>query len=1281
MASDTRSSPAPPSSPADLSRAHGHSHNNSPHHRPHNPFHYGSHGLGNQQFEYLYPSSDGSGPVQQYFDSASSPNTALRQLLTYSHAKYSAYPVTTSRDELVRVFSLLDEWTKHFVLQGLVQPARPPSSESPSPLTSSMFSLPAVGPQFQFQPSAARYHFDPNIADCTSSVLEAWLLGGCIAYTLGDMNRAVDWNARILRVDSYRLTIFILNSYVEAMSNLAAAYRALHRYNDAEAWWNRAIQLRPSYWDAADHLFTLLCHQQQYDKASNILQFVESHAISSNISADLPRFLAILHAKGTLLYSMEDYVGAAEAYSRVLAFAACGRVDLLEAPSKLPSNTPSDRNEQPSASSSFQMLVLQARTALGARYGPRLLLTPLQAQSCLTDVFGGDLPGIRSINDVSRRQAISHTTANTLLTLAKILQDAIATGNASNSSGTNKQTELSDKEHPPHDSAEGIQSTERSHKFISRSHTNKAASLAVLNLIMGRMPSVYDVLPMYYLSLALHPSASTANNIGILLASLAPALPIPREHMLALEYYRYGLTLDNRHPHLYTNLGSLLKDQGQITEAIRMYECAVACDIHFDIALANLANAVRDQGRVEEAIEYYRRAVAVNPNFDEASCGLANALSSVCDWAGRGCAGAELVGVDDAGNICGVNKSGWISKITETVDRQLRNAQSWGRGIVSAEYDNIANEIMLALGLSSVNDPRMDIWLNELMNIQVSAIDEGSKLVELLEAAARFSRWRAYQEFYVRRSSSEGISRSISEFHRPKLPSSLLLPVAPTVLPFHTFTMPFNPIEVREISRRTALRVSVSAMRSEWLPPYVYPPPPPPTEYLRVGYVSSDFNNHPLSHLMQNVFGYHYESVGTQFPVYGICYATTASDSSPYRLKIEAEAHEFIDVSKWSTHDIVERIVKDGIHILVNLNGFTRGARNDIFVCRPAPLSISFMGFAGSMGSEWMDYLLADKVTVPPSTVRQFKAGHNLSHKILRHHDLENDNSWVYFEDLVFCRHSFFCCDQKQSAPDAHNEQSDHWSPEEHEQNLESKWQEEVTRRNAMRRELFPQLPPETIIFANFNQLYKIDPAIFMTWLKILIRVPNSVLWLLTFPKTGMTHLLEFATKWAGPAIARRIIFTNVATKEGHLLRCRVPDLVLDTPECNAHTTATDVIWAGTPLLTFARHEHKMCSRIATSVLLSALPPDTESSMASRLIVSSEAEYEQCAVDLASTNCGSELLEIRRTLFLRRTKADIFDTRRWTRDLERAYWMMWNRWLDKGGDIIIDQDKDRNLYL
>jgi hypothetical protein len=203
---------------------------------------------------------------------------------------------------------------------------------------------------------------------------------------------------------------------------------------------------------------------------------------------------------------------------------------------------------------------------------------------------------------------------------------------------------------------------------------------------------------------------------------------------------------------------------------------------------------------------------------------------------------------------------------------------------------------------------------------------------------------------------------------------------------------------------------------------------------------------------MQSVFGFHNPSRARAF-----CYATTASDNSVHRQQIEREAPVFRDASTWSADRLVQQIVQDEIHVLVNLNGYTRGARNEVFAARPAPIQMSFMGFAGTLGAEWCDYILADKTAIPPDTLRPSRRNLDLEDQLLDQQSHDNED-WVYSENIIFCKETFFCCDHAQSES----------------RESQSTWEDEQSKRWKMRKELFPSLSDDAIILGNFNQLYKV---------------------------------------------------------------------------------------------------------------------------------------------------------------------------------------------------------------
>lgn len=456
-------------------------------------------------------------------------------------------------------------------------------------------------------------------------------------------------------------------------------------------------------------------------------------------------------------------------------------------------------------------------------------------------------------------------------------------------------------------------------------HETTLAILHTLSKLFQEENAMHLSISCYYTSLRLLPTPNACNNLGILLTSLG----LPERIEEAIQWYTYGLSLDGQHVHLYTNLGSALKDRGRVTEAIGCYQRALQIQPDFAIALANLGNAFKDIGNVEEAIDCYRKALTFQPDFVDAFCNYVHSLMFICDWKDR-------------------NKH--FSRIRRILSDQLKQQEE---------------------------------------------------------------------------------SRSMMS--------------VPTILPFHTFTYPLSIGQVRTISVRNAQRIRRAVEVAGWLPNEGYPNPVfEEGQRFKVGYVSSDFGNHPLSHLMQSVFGLHDRS---RFEIYA--YALSANDLSEFRLRIEREAEHFVDCHAWSTQAIVERIVQDGILMLVNLNGYTKGARNDVFAARPSPLQMTYMGFAGTLGAKWIDYFIVDEVAAPQQ-IQEIDGG-------------------LYTEQLMYLPHSYFVNDHKQHFREGVVERTlaDGTKLKYGEADI-------AETRRLYRSQLFPDLEDDVIIFANFNQLYKV---------------------------------------------------------------------------------------------------------------------------------------------------------------------------------------------------------------
>ncbi|KDQ07686.1 glycosyltransferase family 41 protein [Botryobasidium botryosum FD-172 SS1] len=865
---------------------------------------------------------------------------------------------------------------------------------------------------------------------------------------------------------------------------------------------------------------------------------------------------------------------------------------------------------------------------LGGGILPITHLLPAQTShlpSLLFPTFSGFLPSmclqdqntgeIKTPSDSRMCQQANHVTAGVLLALAKLFQDALST----------------------------------SALEFAESGTSIRTSISL-------------VLVFYYLSFALHATPSTCNNLGVLLSTLNTTGSAVNEQghqewvdgkRLAHAYYQKGLEVDPHHPHLLANLGSLIKDQGRIDEALRLYEKAIELKPDFDIALANIGNTLKDHGRVRDSIPFYHRAVTANPNFADAICGLVSALGAVCDWRGRGSVNADqhldlqgrLLPKSDATYI------GWIDRLVGVCEKQIAAGYVYNVGAVRSHstLEGWMALIQQCIG-PSLSEGQRSRWVSHLRRFYSdfdrteARVNEGGFIIRLVERLTRAVQQRWYIEVYGQKLHSDGghiivpifndvSAEAAAEYRRPTIPASMAIAPALSVLPFHTFTYPLSPRVTRLISHRIALYTSHTTLVQSWLPSHVYPPPTPSPK-INIGYVSSDFNDHPLAHLMQSVFGFHDLE---RFNVF--LYALVPSDGSSYRTKIEREAQHFMDVSAWTSQQIVEQIVRDGIQI------------------------------------RWCDYLLCDSTVCPPKSSaaeqwwrrsqgvepRPETEDPSEAQRILNF-DVDTDpeslsEDWMYTEKLIYMPHTFFVTDHKQTFGGVHdnNEVVDSVVV----------WQEEQIRRGHMRHEIFPDLSDDVIIFANFNQV------IFATWLRILSQHPKSILWLLRFPGAGEEHLTRTAREWGGLEVAARVRFTDVAAKEEHIKRGRAVDLFLDTIECNAHTVAADILWSGTPILTWPQHKLKMCSRVGASIA-------NATGFGDAMIVENLSEYEGRAISFARSvrystvpdstgryyRSGSgELVDLRRNLYLNRYRMPLFDTARWTRNIEKAYTEAWSRWV------------------
>jgi predicted O-linked N-acetylglucosamine transferase (SPINDLY family) len=334
--------------------------------------------------------------------------------------------------------------------------------------------------------------------------------------------------------------------------------------------------------------------------------------------------------------------------------------------------------------------------------------------------------------------------------------------------------------------------------------------------------------------------------------------------------------------------------------------------------------------------------------------------------------------------------------------------------------------------------------------------------------------------------------------------------------------------------------------------------------------------------LMAELFEKHDKS---KFELFAFSFGPDIKD--PMRARVEAAFDQFIDVTSMSDKEIAEFSRMLGIDIAIDLKGSTKDHRFGIFSYRAAPVQVSYLGYPGTMGAEYIDYLIADKTLIPEESQK------------------------FYTEKIAYMPHSYQVNDRSRVISD----------------------------RVFTKQEV--GLPEEGFVFACFNSNYKITPDVFDVWARILNSVEGSVLWLFEENKTASANLRKEAQK-RGLA-QERLVFAPKMELSEHLARHKLADLFIDTLPCNAHTTASDALWAGLPVLTCMGES--FASRVAASLLNAIEMPE--------LITSSLEEYEELAIDLGNDHQRVQSLKLK--LDHNKLTTPLFDSSLFTKDIENLY--------------------------
>jgi protein O-GlcNAc transferase len=725
----------------------------------------------------------------------------------------------------------------------------------------------------------------------------------------------------------------------------------------------------------------------------------------------------------------------------------------------------------------------------------------------------------------------------------------------------------------------------------------------------------------------------------------------------ALASYERAIALDPRPAILWNNRGNALSELKRFPDALKSYEKAISLDPRYSDAFENRADALDLMDRGDEALSGYERAAALDPQNTSAMRKRARLLAKLNRHEEALSAFDALLALDSNDVAAAISRGVTLeslkrhSEALADLDRALAlepgNADALSNRAntlialkrfaeaAAATEKALAREPMHAAALHNRASAMVGLRRNaEALALfdKIIAIapgraaswnGRGSALMGLKryeEALTNFDRamefdpsdidaWvnRAGVLSKLKRYGEAGGAAEHALLVHPDHPGAmreqvqarlnacdwhdraeLQTRVANALSAGRRAAQPFNSLALFDSEKLNRMAAEIYADEE-------FPPAQPlwrgeryAHEKIRIGYLSTDFREHAVGFLIVGALEHHDKS---RFEAIGL--SIGPDDKSETRARIVAAFDHFIDVNGKNDMDAAALIRGMDIDVLVDLNGYTGDARTGILARRPAPIQVNYLGYPGTMGAAYVDYIIADPVVIPHET-RAF-----------------------YREAVAYLPDTYQANDSRRRVS-----------------------AKAVSRADA-------GLPEHGFVFCSLSSSYKFEPEMFGVWMRLLGAVEGSVLWLLQDNAVATANLKREAQAFG--IAPDRVVFAPHAPPDEHLARQCLADLFLDTLPYNAHTTASDALWMGLPVVTCTGKAFP--GRVASSILLAAGLPE--------LVTHSLADYEGLALRLARDAGAMSALKAK-IAGLRRTAA-LFDTARFTRHLEAAYFEMWQR--------------------
>ena len=592
-----------------------------------------------------------------------------------------------------------------------------------------------------------------------------------------------------------------------------------------------------------------------------------------------------------------------------------------------------------------------------------------------------------------------------------------------------------------------------------------------------------------------------------------------------------------------------LHSQGQLRQTLQRIEALVQ-QFPMSVVLYNIQGAVlQELGQLDLSIEAYSKALAIKPNYTAAYYNMGNALK----------------------------EQGKLEEAIEAYNKALaikpdHSDASYNMAYTFQEQGKLEEAIATYNKAIALKPDHAEAYYNMGITIQCQG--------NLKEAIAAFNNALALQPDYeTARGQKLYQLAHICDWDAIAEDSTLI----PSLGTNEKFVPPFVMLSLEDAPDSHRIRSEVYAKAIYLQRPLPLPAlPSKKPKRIRIGYFSADFHNHATMYLMAKVFAAHDRQ---KFEVYAYSYGPDANDQM--RQALIKSVDVFDDVREMSFKDTALLARQDKIDIAVDLKGHTQDQRLGIFAYRPAPTQISYLGYPGTVGAEFIDYMVADPVVVP------------------------SNRRSAYSEEIIYLPHTY--------------------QPNDNTRIISQK----VTTKADM------GLPEDGFVFCCFNSNYKISPAEFDIWMRLLCKVNGSVLWLLK-SNLWVEQNLQREAKKRGIQ-ANRLVFAEKLPHDQHLGRQKHADLFIDTFNVNAHTTASDALWAGLPIVT--KLGQGFAARVAGS-LLNAVG-------LAELITENEHDYEALILELATNPV--KLAKIKEKLAVNRLSQPLFDTQQYTKHLEDGY--------------------------